>query len=163
MARARVPCLCAAGDRWSAQADQDSDRQGCQTQVTVAQSFYTFLSTQPGIPAAFFPLRLPLNHEGFPALTFNVSDDADIPLLDGGVSSAHTALIDVDCWAKNSLIQAETLATAVKAALFPGGVSYVGPFGSIDVDMIIKTREFHSEEPDTRLVRISLQFEVSYG
>lgn len=130
--------------------------------MTISQSFYAWLAAQSAVTAIaqdISPGSTP-QQAARPAVTFSIQDDQDTELL-YGVGSASTALMDVDCWAARQLT-AESLATAIKAALDPFRTA-VGAMGSHTVTHVRKTRELHLEENDTGLRRVSLQFEITYG
>lgn len=128
--------------------------------MSIFQSAITYTGTVSAITAIvgtrIFGLLIPQG-QAVPALTLQLTDNQDQPLLDG-VSTARLAYLDVDCWAK-SLVAAESLADAVKTAF----VGYVGAFGDYQVTNIAKVRELHLFEQDTGYSRVSLQFEILYG
>ena len=138
--------------------------------MTITQSFYAFVSADAGITALsdnIFPSSVPIQ-EMYPALTFSLQSDEVTPLL-SGFGCTNTALMDVDTW-DHSLLTAEALATAVKAALkvIPTGSpltsdSFSGTMGSHQVSYVTKTRELHLQELDTGLYRTSMQFQITYG
>jgi hypothetical protein len=126
--------------------------------MTIGQSFRTFVAALPGMPESIYPSFLPAQHQGFPALTYSVSADAPQRVLDG-ISSAHSAMIDIDCWAK-TIDEAEALAGIVNDAL----TDYFGDFNGLEVSDCWPAREaFWLYEDVQGLHRVSLQFALLYG
>jgi hypothetical protein len=127
----------------------------------IAQSFYTFVSGRAGITAltgSIYPIMLPQSHDGFPAITYSMDDDADQPLVDGTVSGMREALFSVDCWGLTG-VSVQSLASAVKTEL----IGYIGTMGAHTVNRCRKEREdFNFYESDTGLFRVNLQFLVAY-
>lgn len=127
----------------------------------IQQSFYTFLTGNATIAAlcsSVYPQWLPLQHQGFPAISYTMDSDEQQPLLDGSVSSLKEALISVDVWSK-SYLEAIQVAEAVSGEL----VGFTGTFGTNTVDQIRRERKIDQYENDPELFRVSMQFFVAYS
>ena len=131
--------------------------------MTITQSFYTFTSAVTNITDLLastdeiWPGRLPQEHGGFPAMTYSLDADDDIPLLDGGVNEMHWADFEVFCWA-NTLLEAADLAAVVKTEL----IGVTGTFGANTAKRITKENEFSDFETQTELHFVRLVFRVAY-
>jgi hypothetical protein len=126
--------------------------------MTIGASFRQFLVAQPGIPESVYPSFLPAQHEGFPAITYNVAANGPRRIV-SGISNTRYALIDVDCWAK-TIDEVEAVAAIVNTAL----VDYFGPFNGFNVSSCWPERdEFWLYEDASGLYRVSMQFALLYG
>lgn len=131
---------------------------------SIKTSYYTWLSAQAsitsllGASSAIYPDRIPQrSNKSFPALTYRVDNNEDIPLLSGQVSGLRFADIEVWCWATTSPA-AEALADAVRAA----HVGYSGTMGTNEVESVRKTFDDGDLEVDTELHFVRLVFVIPY-
>lgn len=134
--------------------------------MSIFESFYNYVSNNSTITAALgnssaiYPEFIPQSHSAFPAASYSLAQDEDIPLLNGGKSDTSVAVIEVSIWA-SSYKSANDVATIFKAQL----IGYRGSFGSHTADHIRKEEGGEVSlpfEPDTGLCGVRLSFAISY-
>jgi len=134
--------------------------------VNIFESFYNYVSNNSTITSALasadaiFPEFIPQDHSGFPAVSYSLAQDEDIPLLNGSKSETGMAVIQVSIWAV-SYVAASDVATIFKAQL----IGYRGTFDDHTADYIRKEEGGEITLPyelDTGLCGVRLSFAISY-
>lgn len=124
--------------------------------MIIASTFQFLSSRSPPLCNAIYPEQFPQKHP-LPAISFEKNGDDSEPLIDGTVSSLHTALMTINCYDASILI-AEQLAKRVVAEM----ANYNGPFGSVEAKWIQKESEVAAPETDLGLRGIALTFLIAY-
>lgn len=131
--------------------------------MTISLSLYAEIAAEASVTSllasadAIFPARLPQNHAAFPAMTYQLEDDEDIGLLQGGVSDLHFANLEVYIYARDAVAPG-----AIAAALKTFLIGKFGVFGSNHAERIDKTSELSDFETATELHFVRLVFRISY-
>jgi len=132
--------------------------------MSLAESLTTFLEGNANITAllasadAIWANATPQDHDGYPAITYEISGDIQQGLLEGSVNELAIASVRLNIWDHN-FKTCNDIATTVKSELN----SYRGVFGANTAEHIIKENEFSTpQEDDTGLNRIVLEFQIAY-
>jgi len=132
--------------------------------MSFPESFYTYLAANSTITAtlasanAIWPEYIPQSHDGFPAMSYSLADDEDVNLLNGDVSDAHVAVMQLSIYDR-SFKSVNDAASAVKSEL----IGYRGAMGSHTVDHVMKDGEITlPPEGDTGLLGVRLTFRLNY-
>ncbi len=133
---------------------------------TIVDSLYTVLQTNSTLTdllrstKSIYPHVLPESHPGYPAVTYALVQEEDIPLLNGTRADLRRATVEVRVWDDNYSKVME-IAEVVKTAL----IGVTGTFGTHVADFIRKDESGEvtlPPEPGTKLYSSRLRFDLNY-
>ncbi|MEQ8251576.1 MAG: DUF3168 domain-containing protein [Oceanibaculum nanhaiense] len=124
------------------------------------RQFAAWLSAQPVVSALLgdriYPLVLPQN-SGLPAATYQRIGGERFYDLDGGARPKRVTL-QLDSWAAD-YAGAKALAGAIESVLD----GYAGPMGDLVVSRSVILREDEEHEDQTKLWRVSVDYQITAG